>query len=633
MQTLRDFVYSLATGPHLTAEAFFAQKRHYAKQSGLSSMPSNAMLFKEYADLIHSATIQPNYNLQSLLKKRSIRSQSGIVSVQILTKPFWCPGKCIFCPNDPTMPKSYIKTEPGAMRAYLNAFCPVRQIFARLKSLKLTGHAIDKVEMIILGGTWDVYPEKYKHEVIYRCYQACNLFPTFWDRWMVQNDWHVPTAGDFARKHQSVLDKKPEQEKIFDDFFVSLGGLPAWSVADLETNQTAAVRIIGLTIETRPEYVTDANCRQRREWGVTRIETGIQSTDNTVLAANKRDNTCDDYRRAMHRLRQYGFKISAHIMPGLYQSSYESDRQSFVDLYTDPWLKPDEIKLYPTSVIPDTELYTLYREGKYTPIDTDYIARLTQDVFWSVIPCYTRVKRFIRDIPATEIAAGSSVTNLAQLLYHQWSLRLAQDIDARRALYNRLDHDVGCLSTVISRGAPLDFTAQQSSFVRDTESVRHFSALDTRSREIRHRPDPSSSLFLVTRIYDVSNGTEYFLSVEDELGYLYALCRLSLPRPEYCCDIPGLGQKTALIRELHVYGTMKGLKKNQQLSSDKHDVQHQGLGSGLLSYAKQYASHHGYQSLSVISGVGVREYYRRQGFSLVGTYMVCSLSVASDNMS
>jgi len=624
METLRDFVYALATWPHLTADTFFAKKRQYAKQSWLPSMPSNAMLFREYTDLINTAAIQPNHNLHSFLKKRWIRSQSWIVSVQILTKPFWCPGKCIFCPNDPTMPKSYIKTEPWAMRAYLNAFCPVRQIFARLKSLKLTWHAIDKVEMIILGWTWDVYPEKYKHEVIYRCYQACNLFPVFWDRWMAHDDGKVPTAGDFARKHQSVLEKKPEQEKIFDEFLASIGWLPGWSADDLDTNETAEVRIIWLTIETRPEYVTDANCRQRREWWVTRIETGIQSTDDAVLAANKRDNTCDDYRRAMHRLRQYWFKISAHMMPWLYQSSYESDRQSFVDLYTDPSLKPDEMKLYPTSVIPDTELYTLYREGKYTPIDTDYIARLTNDVFWSVIPCYTRVKRFIRDIPATEIAAWSSVTNLAQLLHHQRSLRLVQDEHARQSLYNRLDHDRWCVSMVIPRWSSLATPEEQSSVVRDTQSVRNFSALDTRSREVRHRTDQASALFLVTRTYEVSNGTEYFLTVEDELGYLYALCRLSLPDPRHCCDIPGLGQWTALIRELHVYGTMKWLKKEKQ-SADSHDVQHQGLWSWLLLYAKQYATRHGYRSLAVISWVWVREYYRRQWFERIGTYMVCSL--------
>jgi elongator complex protein 3 len=165
--------------------------------------------------------------------------------------------------------------------------------------------------------------------------------------------------------------------------------------------------------------VTDKNCQFWRELGVTRIEMGIQSLDDTVLKLNKRGHTVQQAREACHKMRQYGFKISLHIMPGLYGSNYAKDLQTFKDLYIDPFFKPDEIKFYPTSVIPNTELFNLYKQGKYTPLETDDIKKLIRQTFLDVIPPYTRIKRLIRDIPATEIAAGSNITNLSQLMHEE----------------------------------------------------------------------------------------------------------------------------------------------------------------------------------------------------------------------
>jgi len=190
----------------------------------------------------------------------------------------------------------------------------------------------------------------------------------------------------------------------------------------MERNQTAKHRIIGLTIETRPDLVTHEHCQQRRALGVTRIEMGVQSTDDEILRLNKRDHTIQDVREAIHLMRQYGFKISIHLMPGLYGSSVEKDLQTFREVFSDPYLKPDELKIYPTSVIPNTELCRLYETGEYQPITTSEILQEIRILFQEIIPPYTRIKRLIRDIPAPEILAGSSITNLSQLA-HETLLR------------------------------------------------------------------------------------------------------------------------------------------------------------------------------------------------------------------
>lgn len=356
------------------------------------------------------------------------------MSVQVLTKPFWCPGECIFCPNDFTMPKSYINTEPGAMRALLNNFDPVKQVYNRLLSLHLTGHDTDKIEMIVLGGTRDVYPVEYKRQFVKGLYDACNTFPEF---------LKTVTLTTNANKSLFAIDESAT-EQAADSVQSLIAGADtskAQITDDLETsiliNETAQHRIIGLTVETRPEYVTDENCQLWRELGVTRLEMGIQTTNERVGDMNKRGHTVQQCKDACYKLRQYGFKFSVHVMPGLYGSNEEIDIQTFVDLYNDPAFRPDEMKLYPTSVIPNTELYELYQQGKYTPITTESIQRIVTKVFRDVIPPYTRIKRLIRDIPSTEIVAGSSTTNLAQLmhegLYKQW-----KNTDTIRSLYQRL---------------------------------------------------------------------------------------------------------------------------------------------------------------------------------------------------
>lgn len=604
-------VLTLLQEKNLISESLKDTQRAFAKSHNLSTLPSKSQILQAYFLLLEQGKIEKNADFELLLRKRAIRSLSGIVPIQVLTKPFPCPSRCIFCPNDPEMPKSYIKSEPGAMRAFLNQFDPLKQVYNRLYSLQQTGHKTDKIEMIVLGGTWDFYPRDYKIDFIKQLYDACNTF------WALEIKNLIGTADwkyAFEITNQGQIQLSPSLEEA------------------IQINETAQHRIIGLTIETRPEFVTDQNCSDWRAMGVTRIEMGVQSTDDVVLDLNKRGHHLAEVEKALHKLRQYAFKFSIHIMPGLYGSTLEKDIQTFRDVYGNPYLKPDEIKFYPTSVIPQTELYELYQQGKYQPITTEEISEVIETTFREIIPPYTRIKRLIRDIPATEISAGSNVTNLSQLM-HEKLLKKYQkaDPDFRSVFYRRLYADLQVFTDeeeffekiIGSRASHLsDFQTYLLGKIPELSSFRHFVSLDTRSREVRNKKEKTEVLNLVVRAYESSVGQEYFISYEDELGYLYGFTRLLLPKLEERLDVAGLGLETALIRELHVYGSLQSLK-NQEEGGQK--VQHSGLGKQLLETAEKIAQKSGFSKLSVISGVGVREYYRKQGYELEGTYMLKEL--------
>ena len=603
--SFEDLVYYLLSIKELNAEHFRDAQRSFAKKNNLDTLPSKSQILQVYFNLVKEWKIDKNSDFELLLRKRAIRSMSGIVSVQVLTKPYPCPSHCIFCPNDPEMPKSYIKSEPGAMRAWLNQFDPIKQVYNRLYSLQQTGHKTDKIEMIVLGGTWDFYPDDYKREFIQRLYDACNTFSQLEIENKVQNS---------DRKYSFQV-KNEDQIQLSSSLSEAV-----------KLNETAENRIIGLTIETTPPFVTHANCRERREMWVTRIEMWVQSTDDQILDLNKRWHTLAEIRTAMNRLRQYGFKISIHIMPGLYGSTVEKDIKTFRDIYTDKNIKPDEIKFYPTSVIPNTELYTLYLEWKYQPITTEEISQIIRQTFREIIPPYTRIKRLIRDIPATEISAGSNVTNLSQLM-HEILLKeyKKSDQDYRSNFYQRLypnlqvfENEDEFIQQCLAQDSD-DIKSLILGVQPNLSDFRHFVSLDTRSREMRNKTEQTEHLNLVVRKYHSGVGEEYFISFEDELGYLYGFTRLLMIEEDQSVKREGLCKKTALIRELHVYGSLQSLRKEEDLNVK---VQHSWLGKQLLSLAEKISQVAWYERLSVISGVWVREYYAKLGYKLDWTYMV-----------
>ena len=608
-----DIILQLYASPSL--EKLKELKKNFSQSNKLKDLVSNVALIQTYRDLLAAGKITADKEVEQLLKKRSIRSQSGIVAVQVLTKPFWCPGNCIFCPNDPEMPKSYIKTEPGAARALLNQFDPIKQTYNRLKSLNLSGHDTDKIEMIVLWGTWDVYPEDYKIEFIKGLYDACNTF------------------DQLEIDHQG-LDESQENKRY--KYTITNQDTITYSKniqEAIEINETAPHRIIGLTIETRPEYVTDANCQLRRKLGVTRLEIGIQSMYDDVLAANKRGHTVAQIEAACHKLRQYGFKFCVHIMPGLYKSSLEKDIGTFQQIYDNPYIKPDEIKFYPTSVIPNTQLFDLYKSGEYKPLETKEIAHIIETTLTTIIPPYTRIKRLIRDIPATEIAAGSNVTNLNQLVHEKLQKDQNQNIEARHPFFGRLygsftQHTTFDEYIEASKDEKILWDSEiETSIIGispDLKSSRNYISLDTRSREIRHNPNPhEETANLVIRKYLSSAGAEYFISFEDSLGYLYGFSRLLLINEEVSIDREWLGKNTALIRELHVYGNLQSLKKTTQ----DQWVQHTWFGKQLMQVAEKIAKQKKYTRLSVISGVWVKQYYEKIGYKKKWTYVIKELFI------
>ena len=618
--------------PNITADEIKDMQRAFAKEKKMKDLPSKSQLLQSYFAAVKEWKLEKNQIFETLLRKRAIRSLSWIVPVQVLTKPWPCPGQCIFCPNDPWMPKSYIKSEPGAMRAWLNQFDPMKQTYNRLQSLTTTGHQTDKIEMIILWWSWDAYPRDYKIDFVKQLYDACN---TFSELKIKQNFWEG--GNDESRYHFEIqnLDEIKYSETLEEA---------------IKRNETAKNRIIWLTIETRPDLVSHENCKFWRELWVTRVEMWIQSTDDEILKLNKRWHDVQKIKDAIHIMRQYGLKISIHLMPWLYGSDFEKDIQSFRDIYSDSAFQPDEIKFYPTSVIPNTELYNLYKKWKYTPIITEQILSEIRETFLDIIPPYTRIKRLIRDIPATEIVAWSNITNLSQMA-HESLLKEMKDsfhwkgsIDVEK-FYSRLYWDYELYESEDEYFSSMSFRGEWNSveesivnwldstlhsewqFVTeiiwihpDLKSFRNFVCLDTRSREVRNRTEKkkSDSLNLVLRWYKSSVGQECFISFEDELGYLYWFTRLLLPNDDSVVVwIQWLEKWTAIIRELHVYGELQKIwDKSGQWT------QHTWLWRRLLSFAEKLSKTFDYSQLSVISWVWVREYYKSLGFELKWTYMV-----------
>lgn len=294
---------------------------------------------------------------------KPVRTLSGVTTVTVLTKPFPCPGKCIFCPSDVRMPKSYIPDEPGARRALEHDFDPYAQVSTRLEALAAVGHPTDKVELLILGGSWTSYPKDYQEWFILRCFDALN--------------------------EQS----SPTLEEAF------------------TRNENGLHRNVGLVIETRPDHITQEELARFRRLGVTKVQMGVQSLDDKILRLNKRGHTVENSRHAVNMLRAASFKIVLHWMPNLLGATPESDRIDFPRLWDN--LCPDEIKIYPNQLLENTALYKLWQHGEFQPYTTEQLVGLIAEIK-SSIPRYCRVNRVIRDIPSTYVVDGNKRTSLRQ---------------------------------------------------------------------------------------------------------------------------------------------------------------------------------------------------------------------------
>lgn len=513
--------------PH-TPDELNELKRKILRTSRKKTIPNTSLLLKSYHKLVKMNKIEVNETLEKLFVKRAVRTLSGVSIVTVLTEPFPCPGQCTYCPNETTMPKSYISDEPAAARALLLKFDPYQQVKRRLEALHKNGHPTDKVELIVKGGTWNAYPINYQYWFILRCFEASN-------------------------SQRSRLTTKSTLEKI----------KKTLRQAQIK-NEKAQHRIIGLTLETRPDHITEKNILIMRELGCTRIEMGVQTIDKKILKLIKRGHDVQAVITATELLKKYGYKVDYHLMPQLPGTTPKKDLAMMKEIFINPNYRPDMIKIYPCTVIKNSELYNWLHAGKYQPYSDKKLIEVLK-TFKTTLPRYVRLSRLIRDIPAHHIEAGNKMTNLRQVVQNE----MAKD-----------DTHCQCL----------------------------------RCREIGHqkidetKPKDWTPKIFIDK-YEASGGTEYFLSFEDKKRrVVYAFCRLRLDKN---------GAYPAFIRELHTYGQMLSIGAKKEKAS-----QHKGMGIQLVEQAEKICRQKHTGKLAVISGVGVRGYYRKLGFKLEKTYMV-----------
>lgn len=516
---------------------------HSGLQSILARFPkqgkgyySKANLVAGYQHLVAEGDIDPDATLMARIRMKPMRTQSGVAPVTVLTAPAGCPAKCIFCPDDWRMPKSYIFDEPGCQRAERDGFDPFRQTLGRIQAFEGIGHDASKVELLILGGTWSAYSRAYREWFIQRCFDAMNA-----------------AGGDESLAVSASLQEARAR------------------------NVTAHHRNVGLVIETRPDWITPAEIVHLRQLGVTKVQIGVQSLDDAILHKNKRGHDVESVRKALGLLRTAGFKLHLHWMPNLLGATPASDREDFARFFDDPAIRPDELKIYPCSLIGGTELYSEWEQGNYHPYTLDEMVSLLVDVK-PTIPRYTRVNRLFRDIPAHHIQAGVRASNLRQIVQ--------QELEKR-------GQRCGCI----------------------------------RCREVKRREVDRIHIALRTTHYETDLTDEYFIEYvtsDDavEPGLTAAFLRLSLPR------MAGAGSRAfldevgdgAMIREVHVYGPALGIGRESG-----GEAQHVGLGTRLIDEAKRIASAAGCTSISVIAATGTQEYYASRGFVAGELYMTARL--------
>ena len=336
---------------------------------------TKAALVAAYKQMVAAGTLEPDGVLLESIRMKPMRTLSGVTTVTVLTKPYPCPGKCIFCPTDVRMPKSYLPDEPGAMRALEHQFDPYEQVHARIRALENLGHPTDKIELLILGGTWSSYKRDYQEWFVKRCFDAMNaLTPTP----LPMGEGQI-VEGELA-KAQAI-------------------------------NETATHRNVGLVIETRPDEINPDELRWLRHLGVTKVQMGAQSFDDHILEINKRGHAVECTRKATALLRAAGFKIVLHWMPNLLGATPALDRKDFANFWQD--FCPDEIKIYPNQLLANAELYEYWQRGEFHPYTTEELVQLIADIKPS-IPRYCRVNRVIRDIPGNNVVEGNTRTSLRQ---------------------------------------------------------------------------------------------------------------------------------------------------------------------------------------------------------------------------
>jgi len=509
MSILETTIKKLIQDEVKTFEDLARTKREMAKKYK-TPCPSNIELLKVYHELVENKRIKKLKKIEELLRTRPIRSLSGIVNISVLTKPYPCPGKCIYCPTESGIPKSYVSGEPAVERAKRLNYDPYLQTKSRIEMLELEGHPTDKIELRTVGGTWSYYPQSYQNWFIKKCFNACNNY----------------TLGNSLLKAQKL-------------------------------NEKAKHRIVGLSVETRPDFINPKEIKRLRELGITMVELGVQSIYDDVLKLNRRGHGIKETILATKLLKDAGFKVLYQMMPNLPGSNLKKDKEMFEELFSNSNFRPDLLKIYPCALLKEAPLYKWWKDGKYKPYTEKQLINLVKKIK-KQIPYYVRIQRITRDIPGTSIVAGpAKISNLRQIIAKEmkkegWRCK--------------------CI----------------------------------RCREVKGEYLPKEKAFLFRKDYRASEGKEIFLSFENkQRTKLYSLLRLRIT-----------SQNKAILREVHTYGqlvpiTEKGLAPQHRGLGKKLIKQAEKIAK------KEF----GLKEISVISGVGARGYYRKLGYKLKNTYM------------
>lgn len=524
------------------------------------------------------------------LKLKPIRTMSGVATVTVLTKPYPCPGNCIFCPNDVRMPKSYLPNEPGAQRAENNYFDPYLQVINRLVNLEQMGHNLNKVEIIILGGTWTAYKKEYQIFFITKIFEALNDFSKekkeFINLKIEKIEKIYQESIDKLKKsklpyltknpqensqffeswQEKIIKNKNNYNKLINQIYIkndSVSGINNYQKNNLvqlikqqKINEFTKFRNVGLVIETRPDEINKDELIFLRKLGITKIQVGVQSLNDEILAKNQRFITRKQISESFQLMRNFGFKIHIHFMANLYGSNPKMDVDDYNTLFKNINFKPDEVKLYPCSLIETAQLMNYYLKNKWHPYnDEELLFVLRQNLLNS--PEYCRITRMIRDISSNDIVVGNKKTNFRQIV--------------------------------------------ENSLKNDKLNIKEIRSCEIKNRQFQ----PNDIKFKKTK-YLTADGENYFLHFRTKENYLLGFLRLFLPKNAIIPDL----ENCAIIREIHVYGAVANFNEKQT-----QKAQHFGFGKKLIKEAKKIAVKNKYQKMAVISAVGTREYYRKRGFS------------------
>ncbi len=500
--------------------------------------------------------------LRGYLLTKPTRTISGVAVIAVMTKPFSCPhGKCIYCPggiNSPfgDVPQSYTGNEPSTMRGIRNDYDSYRIVFNRLEQYIVIGQNPEKAEIIIMGGTFPSFEQSYKEDYVKNIFKAMNDFSTeFYD----EGKLNIIRFREFFELPGTVDDKGREErikEKVLK--------LKASNLKSLEEekklNESSNIRCIGLTIETKPDWALLEHGNEMLDFGCTRVEVGIQTVYDDVLKKVNRGHSLKDTVDSTRILKDLGFKINYHMMPGLPGVSRKKDLESLNTIFSDERFRPDMLKVYPTLVMPGTPLYEQFKKGKYKPITTNDAANMIVEAKKNV-PRYCRIMRIQRDIPTNVTKAGVDKTNLRQ-------------------------------------------------YVEKIQKEKNVICECIRCREIKGNEIKGTPEFEIIG-YNASKGKEYFISLVDDNDKLLGFCRLRFVSQSLRKEIT---INSAIIRELHIYGTATIL-------GDKGDVQHKGFGTRLVEKAEEIAKENSKEKILIISGIGVKKYYQKLGYKHNGPYM------------